>query len=114
MKGGGRAPTPASGPLLPRKDLFAGLLGACLTDALFADVSLVGNLDFGLLARRTHVLARLERLVGKSLPLGGADAFDRRVIVEGGQVARNRAGGDLLREKAQAQRVNDAALIDSR
>ena len=69
------------------------LLGGALRDALLADIPLIGDLDDGLPARRAHVLARFERLLGESLALGGTHAFDRRLVIEGGQVACDGAGG---------------------
>ena len=42
----------------------------------FAYESLIGNFYYGVRARRAHVFAWLERLVGKSLTLGGAHSGD--------------------------------------
>ncbi len=58
-------------------------------------------LDNGMFARGTDVLARFEALFGESLALGNADAFDRRLIVVGSQVARDRLRSNLLGEKTQ-------------
>ena len=44
---------------------------------------------------------RLVREFGESLALGNADAFDRRLIVVGSQVARDRLRSNLLGEKTQ-------------
>src|SRR5580704_1188875 len=82
-------------------------------DALFADVALVGDFDHGLLARRPDILSRFEALIGESLTLGHADAFDDGLVVELGEVTGDRARRYLLAEKSQAQGMDDAALIDA-
>src|ERR1700682_4014253 len=69
----------------------------------FAHEPLARDLDCRVFARRTHVFAGLEGLLGKPLALGGAHTFDGRLVIVGGKVARDRAGGNFFGEKAQAQ-----------
>lgn len=49
--------------------------------SLSAYKSLIGNLYYGVRARRAHVFAWLEGLVGKSLTLGGAHPGDRGLFI---------------------------------
>ena len=71
--------------------------------SLSAYESLIGNLYYGVRARRAHVFARLEGLVGKSLTLGGAHPADRGLFIIVGEVARDGGSGDFLAEETQAQ-----------
>jgi hypothetical protein len=83
-------------------------------DSVFPHYQFVGNLDHCVSACRTNILARLNGLVGKSLALGDAHAFDSRVVIVRLEVTRDRRGGDFFAEKSEAQSVGDVALIDSR
>src|SRR5208282_2340228 len=59
----------------------------------FTDDQLVGDLDDRMFAGRADILACFELLIGESIAFGSAHAFDRRLFVVGGEVARNRASG---------------------
>ena len=80
--------------------------------SLFANVSLVRNLDDRMLACRTNVFSRLEAVFGESLALGDAHPLDGWVFIEFGQVARDGTCGNFLAEESQTQGMHDAALID--
>src|ERR1700730_16101485 len=85
---------------------FCGSLAA----AFFAHEPFAGNLDCCMFARSANVLARCEGLLDELIALGGAHTLDGRLVIVGGEVARDRAGGDLFGEKTQAQCVHYAAL----
>ena len=74
---------------------------------------LIGDFDHRVPARRTDIFARFYALIGKSFPLGHADAFDGRLVPVRRQVAGDGDCTDLFLEKSQTQCVHDAPLIQS-
>jgi hypothetical protein len=106
LRSGGKAPSAAG---------LAGRVGRRSGDrgSLVSRDEIVGDFDNGVSARLADVFAGFDALFAEALALGNAHSFYGRLVVVGGQVARNRSCRDFFAEKAQTQCMHRAALIDS-
>src|ERR1700722_5658448 len=80
---------------------------------LGANHALVGDLDDRVLTRRADVLAGLDTVLGEARALGGTDALDGGLVVEGPEIARDRLGVRLLGKEAHAQGMHRLALLQT-
>src|SRR5277367_234578 len=82
--------------------------GGC--DALSTRNQFVRYLDDGMAAGLSHILARFDALICKSLAFREAHSPDRRLVVVGTEIARDHNGGNLLGEKTQTQSMHGTTL----